>query len=189
MDESNPARVAGRRPTGARLLGLGIGLAVVLRLALFPFADNKQGDSPMRALLAERMNGDPAAARDARSFCQFGPLHIEVMRPFMAVVPDARLSSRLPSLLAGLAVLVPFVALARRMVPASPFAVALAVLALALSPSHLQASTTAASEALYLLLLTAALERLHAAVTERRRAWFALAGLLASLAAVTRFDS
>src|SRR6185295_20232173 len=83
----------------------------------------------------------------------------------------------------------PFIALARRMVPASPLAVALAVLALALAPSHLQASTTAASEALYLLLLVAALERLHAAVTGRRRAQFLVAGLLASLAAVTRFDS
>src|SRR3954470_10454241 len=123
MDESNLARAAGRRPPGARLLVIGIGVAIALRLALFPFADNKQGDSPMRALLAERMNANPAAAGDAHSFCQFGPLHIEAMRPFMALIPDARLASRLPSLLAGLAVLVPFIALARRMVPASPFAV------------------------------------------------------------------
>src|SRR6185295_1138250 len=127
---------------GDRILWAGIAVAIALRLALFPFADNKQGDSPIRALLAERMNADPAAAGDAHSFCQFGPLHLEVMRPFMALIADARLSSRLPSLLAGLAVLLPFIALARRMVPAAPAAVALAVLALALSLFLQDAATT-----------------------------------------------
>ncbi|HEX2657461.1 MAG TPA: glycosyltransferase family 39 protein, partial [Polyangia bacterium] len=162
-------------------------LALVVRAALFPFADNKQADAPIRALLAERMNADPAAASDPRSFRQFGPLPIEVMRPFMAIDPDARRSSRVPSLLAGLAVFWPFFALARRM-GATGWALSLAGLALALAPLHIQVSITAASEALYLLCFVATLERLHAAVSGRRRRDFVLAGLWGGLAAVTRYD-
>ena len=41
---------------------LAVGLALVVRAALFPFADNKHGDAPMRALVAQRMNLDPASS-------------------------------------------------------------------------------------------------------------------------------
>ena len=101
-------------------------------------------------------------------------------------------SSRYLSLLAGIAVLFPFLAFARRLVgqPAAE----LATFALAVSPLHLQASTTAASEALYLLLWVCALERLLAALrrrlkSRRRLRTFAVAGMLASLAAITRYDT
>ncbi len=183
----NPGGVAGQinQPASWRVVVL---VALAVRLALFPFAENKHADAPMRALLAERMNADPAATTDPRSFCQFGPLPIEIMRPFLAIDPDARRSSRVPSLIAGMAVFLPFFALGRRMVGAGP-AMIVAGLALALSPLHIQVSTTAASEALYLLLLLAAFERLHAALTDRRRRDFVAAGLFASLAAVTRYDT
>jgi hypothetical protein len=181
---------------GARALGFVLGVAVCVRVALFPLAENKQGDAPMRALIAERMNADPAAAADPRAFCQFGPLHIEVMRPFLAVDADARRSSRILSLIAGIALFLPFAALARRLLGRPPgeggqaaTPVALASLALALSPLHLQASTTAASEALYLFFLCAALERLHLAVSEKRRRVLVVAASLASLAAVIRYDT
>ncbi|MEO5768256.1 MAG: glycosyltransferase family 39 protein [Polyangia bacterium] len=167
-------------------------LALTLRVLLFPFAENKQADAPMRALIAERMNADSAAADDPRSFCQFGPLPIEAMRPFMAADPDARRSSRVLSLLAGLLVFWPFFALGRRMlagVSGAGLALGVAGLGLALSPLHIQLSTTAGSEALYLLLLLATLARLHAAVSEGRRGDYLVAGLLASLAAVTRYDT
>jgi hypothetical protein len=68
-------------------------------------------------------------------------------------------------------------------------AVLLAGLALALSPLHVQASTTASSEALYLLLSVGAYERLAAAVQTRRLCDVAVAGGLASLVAITRFDA
>lgn len=165
-----------------------VGLALILRAAIFPFADNKHGDSPMRALIAERLNLDPASAADPRTYCQFGPLHTTLMRGFLALDPVAPRSSRYLSLLAGLAVFLPFWRLARRLVPAR--AAALAALALALSPLHLQASTTAASESLYLLLMVACLERLLTALERPRAlATYAVAGLLASLAAVTRYDA
>ena len=48
-------------------------LAVVLRVGLFPFAENKHGDAPMRALIAERMVLDPASAAD--------PAHLLPVRP------------------------------------------------------------------------------------------------------------
>jgi 4-amino-4-deoxy-L-arabinose transferase-like glycosyltransferase len=89
-------------------------------------------------------------------------------------------------LLAGIGVLFPFLALARRLAgDRAP----LALFALAVSPLHLQASTTAASEALYLLLWVGALERLLAALETGRLRTYAAAGLLGSLAALTRYDA
>jgi hypothetical protein len=177
-------------------------LAAAIRLGVFGLAENKQGDAPMRVLIAERMNAEPTAARDARSFCQFGPLPIEVIRPFLWLDPgDARRASRWPSLLAGLAVFPWLAALGRRLrTSAAPSAAPglagrdesadwLAALALALAPLHVQASTTASSEALYLLLSVGAYERLAAALGTRRWRDFAVAGGLASLVAVTRFDA
>ncbi len=164
-----------------------LALAVVLRAGLFPFAENKHGDAPMRALIAERLVLDPASAAQPRTYCQFGPLHTTLMRPFIALDRFAPRSSRYLSLLAGLAVFFPFLSLARRLVgePQALFAAFL----LAVSPQHLQASTTASSEALYLLLWVAAIDRLLAALDGGRLALFALAGFLGSLAAVTRYDA
>ncbi len=163
-------------------------LAVVLRVGLFPFAENKHGDAPMRALIAERMVLDPASAAIPRTYCQFGPLHTTLMRPFIALDSYSPRSSRYLSLLCGLAVFFPFLAFARRLIGEAR--APLAAFALAVSPLHLQASTTASSEALYLLLWVAALERLLAALEQPRKlGTFAVAGLLASLAAVTRYDA
>jgi hypothetical protein len=165
-------------------------LAVVLRVGLFPFAENKHGDASMRALIAERMVLEPASAAVPRTYCQFGPLHTTLMRPFIALDSRAARSSRYLSLLCGLAVFFPFLAFARRLVGEAR--APLAAFALAVSPLHLQASTTASSEALYLLLWVSALERLLAALDQppsRNLGTFAVAGLLASLAAVTRYDA
>ena len=109
------------------------------------------------------------------------------MRPFLALDPVAPRSSRYLSLLAGVAVFFPFLRLARRLAP--PRYAPLAALALAVSPLHIQASITASSEALYLLLMVLCLERLLAALDSGSAATFALAGLFASLAAVTRYDA
>lgn len=162
-------------------------LAVVLRVGLFPFEENKHGDAPMRALIAERLVLEPATAARPRTYCQFGPLHTTLMRPFLALDPDAPRSSRYLSLLCGLGVFFPFFAFARRLV--GQRRAELAAFALAVSPLHVQASTTASSEALYLLLWVSAIDRLLAALETRRLGTFALAGLLASLAAVTRYDA
>jgi hypothetical protein len=182
------SRPAAAAAANGRSIVLAIALGIALRLALFPFAENKHGDAPMRAMIAERMVLEPASAAVPRTYCQFGPLHTTLMRPFIAADSVAARSSRYLSLLAGIAVFFPFVAFARRLV-GEP-AAALATFALALSPLHIQASTTAASEALYLLLWVCALERLLAALAAPARLrLFAAAGVLASLAAVTRYDA
>jgi 4-amino-4-deoxy-L-arabinose transferase-like glycosyltransferase len=186
----------------SRQAWLVVGLALLLRVGLFPFAENKHGDAPMRALIAERMVLDPASAARPSTYCQFGPLHTTLMRPFIALDRFAPRSSRILSLLAGIAVFFPFLALARRLArsfgPAGAVKqdpalaerrATIAAFALAVSPLHLQASTTASSEALYLLLWVVALERLLAALATGRLRWFALSGLFASLAAVTRYDA
>jgi hypothetical protein len=180
-------------PTSSRWASPGraalavIALALVLRAGLFPFAENKHGDAPMRALIAEWLNLVPEAAADPRTYCQFGPLHTTLMRPFLALDPVAPRSSRYLSFLAGIAVFFPFLRLARRL--AAPAHAPLAALALAVSPLHIQASITASSEALYLLLMVTGLERLLAALERGSLATFAGAGLLAALAAVTRYDA
>ena len=91
-------------------------------------------------------------------------------------------------MLAGIAVFFPFLSLARRLV--GDRRAAFAAFALAVSPLHVQASTTAASEALYLLLWVAA----HRAAARGRAiraalVTFVVAGLLGSLAALTRYDA
>ena len=182
------ATSASRSVASARAWWMAFALAAAVRLLCFPFAENKQGDSPMRSLLAEHMNHQPGAGADPRNFFQYGPLPILVMRPFLALDPDARRSSRVPSLLAGLAVFVPFLSLARRMGATSPTALGVVGVALALGALNVQVSTTAASEALYLLLFMTTMDRLHAALSTRRRRDFLLAGLCGSLAAVTRYD-
>jgi hypothetical protein len=164
-----------------------VGLAIALRAVVFPFAENKHGDAPMRALAAERMNDEPGTGWNPRTYCQFGPLHAAAMRPFLALDRDARRSSRYLSFLAGIAAFVPFFRLARRLV--GPAHAHLAGFAMALSPLHIQASTTAASEALYVLLILTCLERLLAALESGRKATYLVAGALASLAAITRYDA
>jgi hypothetical protein len=166
--------------------GWAIALAIVLRLAVFAVAENKHGDAPMRALIAERLVLDPASAAQPRTYCQFGPLHTTLMRPFIALDGYAPRSSRYLSLLAGVGGLLAFLTLSRRLCGARA---PLALFALAVSPLHVQASTTAASEALYLLLWIATLERLLAALASGRLATYALAGALGSLAALTRYDA
>ena len=158
--------------------------------ALFPFAENKHGDAPMRALIAERMVLEPASAAVPRTYCQFGPLHTTLMRPFIALDPLTRRARRATCrCCAGMAVFFPFLAL-RAPAGGRARARALAAFALAVSPLHIQASTTAASEALYLLLWVS---RARAAAGRAGIADAAapsrVAGLLASLAAVTRYDA
>ena len=193
---ASPVAAAGavarpRRSSRLHLGGLvrGGGLALVVRAAVFPFAENKHGDAPMRALIAQRLVLEPGAAADPRTYCQFGPLHPRLMAPFIRLDGELRRSSRYLSLLAGLLTFWPFLRLARRL--AGERAAELAGLALAVSPLHVQASTTAASEALYLLLFVWMLERLTAALADERGPLqpFVAAGALAMLAAFTRYDA
>ena len=160
-----------------------------LRLALFPFAENKHGDAPMRALVAERMVLDPASAAV--------PAHV---LPVRTAAHDADAAVHRAGSAGAAIVALPVAARRDRGAVPVPGVRApaggrsagaeLATFALALSPLHLQASTTAASEALYLLLWVCALERLLAALDVAGACGPSRSpGLLASLAAVTRYDA
>jgi 4-amino-4-deoxy-L-arabinose transferase-like glycosyltransferase len=166
-----------------------LAFAFVLRAVVFPFAENKHGDAPMRALIAGRAAHDRAAALSPRTYCQFGPLHPALMASLIALGGDLSRSTRALSFAAGLLTFLPFLRLARRLVGEAR--AELAALGLAASPLHVQASTTAASEALYLLLFVAMLERLTRALEDDAAPMgaFAAAGALAALAAVTRYDA
>jgi hypothetical protein len=182
-DARSPSRA------GARGALAVLAFALVVRAAVFPFADNKHGDAPMRALIAERAAHDPIAAASPRTYYQFGPLHPALMAPLVALGGDLSRTTRALSLAAGLLTFWPFFRLARRLVGEER--ARLAALGLASSPLAVQASTTAASEALYLLLFVAMLERLTRALDDDAAPLgpFAAAGALASLAAVTRYDA
>ena len=142
---------------------------LALRAALFPFAENKHGDAPMRALIAERMVLDPAQRRRTRGpTASSGRCTPRSCARSSRSIATRRRSSRYLSFLAGMAVFLPFWRL--RAAWRARSGAELAALALAVSPLHLQASTTAASEALYLLLWVACLERLLAALDFERSA-------------------
>jgi hypothetical protein len=185
-----PAPSASTEAGSSARAALGVlALALVVRAAVFPFADNKHGDAPMRVLIAERAAHDAAAAASPRTYCQFGPLHPALLAPLVALGGDPSRTTRAFSLVVGLLTFLPFLRLARRLVGEAR--AELAALGLAASPLAVQASTTAASEALYLLLFVAMLERLTRALEDDAAPLgpFAAAGVLASLAAVTRYDA
>ena len=86
-------------------------LAVLLRVGLFPFAENKHGDAPMRALIAERLVLEPASAAHAahllpvRSAAHHADAAVHRARPRRAAVVA------LPVAAGGLAAFFPFLAL------------------------------------------------------------------------------
>jgi len=176
-------------------------LGAVLRLVLFFFQDDKHADAPMRALIAVRLNAEPAARASTAAFCQYGPLPIEAMRPFLALgarvasALDAGLgrfaqeafTARLLSLLCGVLTLPLFARWAEDWVGAE--AADLALLGVAVSPLALQLGTTSGSEALYCLLVLTAAWALRRWLGRGQRPAFVAAGLLFGLAAVTRFDA
>jgi CBS domain-containing protein len=198
VPSEHDSRTARLRNAGHALAWV-VACALVVRLLAFAFAENKHADAPMRALLAEYRSTTPGATWDPRTFFQFGPLPIALTQAFMAFGGDGRVLSRVPPMLAGLALFLPFIALARRLTVHQRVVVA-ATLALALAPLAIQLSTTAASEPIYLLFWLACLERLHAALSadghdddelafRRRRRQYLAAGCWASLAAVSRYDA
>src|SRR5262245_10473172 len=149
---------------------------------MFEASENKHGDAPIRALIAERMNMEPTYAWDASAYRQFGPVHLLAMRPFLKLDRDTPRASRWLSLIAGVLSFFPLVILARRLY--GDRAAALSALAMAVSSLHLQASVTAASEALYIFLMLMALERFCAGLEHPEGGgWlFALSGLFAGIA-------
>jgi len=159
------------------LVALLFGLAARLP-ALFAAVEH-YGDAPVRVELAERWLAALHLWRGFTEAFQFGPLHLSLVASSLALWPARHWSPKLFSLGCGLAAILLLYRLARRFV--APEAAFAGAMILAFSPLHIQASTTAASEAPFCALLLGTLLSLTSGRT-------VLAGLLLGCAGLVRYD-
>lgn len=174
---------------------LSVVVVAIPRLAVFPFNQNLYGDAIARTWLAHLWLDAPHVIGSFdQGGLQFGPLHLyllalaEWLWPSSSPLPALLHAGRLVSLAAGVATVLPLEAMTRRLF--GDRAGRWAVFGFAFWGVHIQCSTTSASEALNLLLVVWALERLTAwqLATEHRSPLLA-AALLLNLACATRYDS
>jgi 4-amino-4-deoxy-L-arabinose transferase-like glycosyltransferase len=153
---------------------------LVVRLVAFFLTQNWYGDAFSRIDLGERWAASPhwiSAFGDGAY--QFGPLHLYLLGIASKVWSAREHAGRAVSFITGVATTFPLWFLCRRLFDER--AARVSCLVFAFWGMHIQFSTTAASEALSLLLFVACL------------AWFAaerwvLAGLALTLACATRYD-
>ena len=172
-----------RRNAGLALVAVGL----LARLPSLLVGVEHYGDAPVRIEAAERWIASPHVWRGFGEAFQYGPLHLSLLGA--AVKLGGRFAGpRLLSLGFGLFGIWLLHRLARRAVSA-PAALA-AGLALALSPIHVQASTTGASEAIFLSLLLASVSLVFAARADANAAGprLALAGAILGAASLVRYD-
>lgn len=172
---------------GWRKTLLALGIVALPRLLVFPFAENVAGDAVVRSWLAHAWLQHPHLIGSSLQGCaQYGPLHFPLIAFVEWVTGSEHLAGRLVSLIAGVLSALPIFALARRLF--SERAAWISVVVLALWPLHLQASTTAASEAVsgaFVLVGVAALAR----VLETREREVLMASAFAfTLGAAVRYD-
>jgi 4-amino-4-deoxy-L-arabinose transferase-like glycosyltransferase len=175
-----PLRPAPRRAWVAVLA------ALAARLVPFWLAIEHYGDAPVRIEAAERWIAAPHLWRGFSEAFQYGPLHLTLLG--LSVQAFGRYAGpRLLALAFGLLGVWLLYRLAERAAGAD--AALLAALGLALSPIHIQASTSGASEAVFLApLLGAVLLVLEARGAERPWPRLIAAALLVGLAGLVRYD-
>lgn len=166
---------------------LVLALAALPRLIVFPFAENVAGDAVVRSWLAHAWLEQPHLIGASSQGClQYGPLHLVLVALVEWLTGSEHLAGRLLSLLVGTLSAWPLFALARRLF--SDRAAWWSVVVFSLWPLHIQASTTAASEALsglFVLVAVAAVAR--ALDTGEREVLFAGA-LSLTVGAAVRYD-
>lgn len=154
-------------------------VAALARALAFPFAEDLWGDAPVRLELVSRWVESPALFWSYAEVFQFGPLPTNLAGP-LSMLLGPWWGPRLLVFVAGVASAWLAARVGRRL---GGDAVGLgAGLAVALSPLHIQASVTFASEALYLTFALGCLDRLLA------RDLFGLS-LFAFAATTTRWDA
>jgi 4-amino-4-deoxy-L-arabinose transferase-like glycosyltransferase len=141
-----------------RLLLAALAVAAAARLPALLLGMEHYGDGPVRVEIAERWAQAPHLWRGFSEAYQFGPLHLTLLGGALELWPDRLWAPRVLSLLCGLAAVWLLFRISARLV--GPQAAFVAALGLALSPLHIQASTTAASEAPFLALLLGAIDLL-----------------------------
>ncbi|MBL8922202.1 MAG: glycosyltransferase family 39 protein [Myxococcaceae bacterium] len=172
---------------GWRAALLVLGLTALPRLVVFPFAENTAGDAVVRAWLAHAWLEHPHLIGASSQGClQFGPLHVPLIALVEWLIGREHLAGRLLSLLFGVASALPLFALGRRLF--SERAAWWSVAAFALWPLHVQASTTAASEAVSGFLVLVAIACVARALETKERPLLLLGGLMLTLGAAVRYD-
>ncbi|MGZ6124706.1 MAG: glycosyltransferase family 39 protein [Myxococcales bacterium] len=138
-----------------RALPALLALAAAARIGPFFLGYEHYGDAPVRIELAERWAQAPHLWHGFLETYQYGPLHLTLVGWLVRLLGDRVLAARLLSLASGLLCVWLLYRIAER--ERGREAALWAGLALALSPLHIQSSTTGASEAVFLALFLAAL--------------------------------
>lgn len=132
-----------------------LAIALLARALPLLFGYEHYGDAPVRIEIAQRWAQHPHLWRGFTEVYQYGPLHLSLIGWMIELVGDRVVAARLLSLACGLLGVWLLYKLAERERGAQ--AGFWAGLGLALSPLHIQASTTGASEAVFLAFLLAAI--------------------------------
>jgi len=162
-----------------RLLLAALAVAAAARLPALLLGMEHYGDGPVRVEIAELWARAPHLWRGFSEAYQFGPLHLTLLGGTLELWPDRLWAPRVLSLLCGLAAVWLLFRIADRLL--GPQAAFVAALGLSLSPLHIQASTTAASEAPFLALLLGAIDLLLGGR-------LAASALLLAAAGMVRYD-
>lgn len=168
-----------------RYLAVGLLATGLVRLAVFPFAQNFYGDPVMRLRALSDWLAHPFFLRSFIGARQFGPLHLYLLAAMQLVTHEQVWGPRFLSLGFGTLTAWPLYALSAQRFGAR--AALWSTLAFAAYGLHVQASTTAVSEAVFLLFMLSGLALLDGA--DDRRAWRLLvAGLAMACACAVRYD-
>jgi 4-amino-4-deoxy-L-arabinose transferase-like glycosyltransferase len=157
------------------------------RVLLLPFNENVYGDAIPRTEMGERWMSAPhlmTAFGDGPG--QYGPLHIYLVG-IVTAVAEREVAGRLLSLLCGVLTVVPLYRVTLRL--AGLRAARVACLAFACWGLHIQFSTTAASEALAVLLMMSALAAFASAAETGRTRDVLWAAVWFNLAEAVRYDA
>jgi hypothetical protein len=158
---------------------LSLGLVSAVRFAVFPFAWNIYGDAPSRVETLLEWMAHPFFLRSFHGARQYGPLNLYLLAALEWLHPDRFVVPRLLSLALGCLSAWPFFRLAEARFGRR--AAAVSTWAFAVYGLHVQSSTTAASEAVFLFFLLWALVALD-------RGWLAAAAGAMACCCAVRYD-
>jgi 4-amino-4-deoxy-L-arabinose transferase-like glycosyltransferase len=180
MPQAGAERVGPRTALTAGILATGL-----VRLAVFPFAQNFYGDPVMRLHALAAWMQHPFFLRSFVGARQFGPLHLYLLAAMELLTREQLWGPRLLSLAFGTLTAWPLYELSARRFGTR--AGLWSTLAFATYGLHVQASTTAVSEAVFLFFVLAGLALLDGA--DDRHGWRVLtAGLSMACAGAVRYD-
>ncbi|MHB1847043.1 MAG: glycosyltransferase family 39 protein [Deltaproteobacteria bacterium] len=174
-----PAQGALWSPLGA------LALATLVRALVFPFAWNLYGDAPARVETVLRWLQAPFFLRSFEGARQFGPLNVYLLGALERLFPNPFVAPRLLSFALGSLTAWPLYRLAEARFGRR--AAALSTWAFAVYGLHVQASTTAASEGVFLFFLAWGLVFLDRGLARSPR-WLLGAALAMAAACATRYD-